>query len=191
MSAELASSSSTTLAIVVPNLVALAAVVVAAVTIYVNRQMTQDTLRHQLDLAHNERIWQQRSETYLELLLWMDEWDDKSKNISSDISSMDLSGDQAESDRRTQAKVDTFASIEIVELVKLWRQGMASFALILHDLLVAKTDIDQQDLDPDRVREKYREEVIKFHETLEPISGSLEAVRADIHARIRSELQSR
>jgi hypothetical protein len=191
MNVELASPSSTTLAIVVPNLVALASVAVAAVAIYVNRRMTQDTLRHQLDLTHNERIWQQRSETYLELLVWMDEWDDKSRNITSDFSSMDLSGEQAESDRRTQAKVDAFASSKIVELVKLWRQGMASFALVLHDLLAAKAAIDQLDLDPDSVRLRYLEEAEKFSKALEPVSGSLEAVRASIHDQIRSELQSK
>lgn len=188
---EVAALSSTTLAIVIPDVVALASVAVAAIAIYVNRQTTQYTLRHQLNLAHDERIWQQRSETYLELIVWMDEWDDKSRNISSDISSIDLSGEQAESDRRRQAKVAAFASSEIVELVKLWRQGMASFALVLHDLLAAKAAIDQLNVDPDSVRERYRKEVNKFHESFEPIYGTLEAVRADIHSQIRSELQSR
>ncbi len=121
----------------------------------------------------------------------MDEWEDKLGNVSSDNMMLDLSGDQADSDRRTQAKVTAFASNEVVELAKLGRPAIAGFALASHDLFAARAAVEKLNLDPDSARNKLRGELDKFNETAEPIYETLEAVRADIHVQIRSELQSK
>jgi hypothetical protein len=64
---DLAASSASAIALALPNIVAFLSAAVAGTAVYVNRKMARDTLRQQLLLTHDERIWQQRSEAYLQL----------------------------------------------------------------------------------------------------------------------------
>lgn len=185
-----ATPSSTTLAIALPNIVAFTSVVVAAIAIHMNRRMAQSALGHQIKLAHDERIWEQRSGVYIELLVWMDEWDTKLSWVTAEPSSLDLSGEQIDSDRERQAKVTAFASGEIRELVSRWRMSTASFATALHHLYSAKKNLDERELEPEEVSQELLVKAAEFNKTVEPILHESETVTNRIRDLIRSELQS-
>jgi hypothetical protein len=151
--------------------------------------MAHDSLKAQLDLAHDERIWQQRADTYLQLLVWMAEWDDKLSMVTSDLSTVDLIGEQAEGYRLSDAKVVAFGSAEVVELAKVWRSAVGEFATVWRKILASKDTIVTPQLNADITSKLLKENLATQFEPFASISDKLTLIRSDLRSQIRFELQ--
>jgi hypothetical protein len=171
-----------------PSLVAFASVAVAALAIRANRRTTDSSLLQQSRLVHDERVWRERSDTYLEVLMWMDERSRQLAQITADPNTMWLSKDREEYHRRTLAKVTTYASQDLIDLISNWRYQNTSFATLWQDLLQGKEAIMAVTGDEDAIRRALFEELECFNETASLIEVKLTEFKEKIEVRIRDEL---
>lgn len=173
---------------VAPSVVAFASVVVAAFAIRANRDTTKMTLRQQRTLAQEERLWHQRSEAYLELLIWLDEMDQQFAMTTGEPSSMLLPKERQEYHRATFAKLKAYGSKDVVELVAAWRSCNASFTMLWQELLRAKRQIEEVTDDKDAIRRALFQELEYFKGEVSKLQPGLEDSGKDLEDAIRKEL---
>lgn len=186
---DIADSSASAIALALPNIVAFLSAVVAATAVYVNRKMARDTLKQQLLLTHDERIWQQRSEAYLQLFMLMDELDSKLGFITSDSSTLHLLSETSESSQRTEAAIRAFGSIDVAKLFTLWRSANGEFASILNEIFAMRDKVMELNLDADSTASLLQKKVSELYDPLNSVHEKLSLLGDDIKSQVRYELQ--
>ncbi|MGH3401890.1 MAG: hypothetical protein ACRDRJ_05110 [Streptosporangiaceae bacterium] len=171
-----------------PSVVALASVGVSALAVRGARATTTATLRHQLGMAREERVWRERSAAYLELLKWMAERDDQIPNITGDWETASLPPDRQVSERETLARIQAYGSREVNELLSEWRRLNAAFVYDYQQMLHAKIVVEQVTDDKDAIRLALLEETRQFVAKIDPIEPDIEAASSRLHEQIRREL---
>ena len=186
---DVAGSSASVIALTLPNIVASLSAVVAATAVYVNRKMARDTLKQQLLLTHDERIWQQRSEAYLQLFMLIDELDSKLGFITSDSSTLHHLSETSESDRRTEAAIRAFGSVDVMRLFKLWRSAIGEFASMQNEMFAMKDKVTGLNLDSDSTASLLREKIGDLYTPFNSVYEKLSLLGDDIESQVRYELQ--
>ncbi|GAA4242605.1 hypothetical protein GCM10022254_76210 [Actinomadura meridiana] len=88
----------------------------ALVTVVVTRRNTRDTLQHQRELAHDERVWHERAALYLDLLDWVQR---QEAHVTTHLGNPDLpavlqsSDEEVRDNHRRRARVHAYASDEV------------------------------------------------------------------------------
>jgi hypothetical protein len=117
----------------------------------------------------------------------MDDLDSKLGFISSDSSSLPLLGDTSESDRRTEAAIRAFGSVDVMRLFKLWRSAIGEFASMQHEIFAMQVKVEELKLDPDSTASLLRAKVGQLFNL--SVGEKLSLLGDDIESQVRYELQ--
>jgi hypothetical protein len=95
--------------------------VVAVVSIIATRLNTKDSFRQQRELAQDDRLWQERSDLYVDLIDWVRKDQLFAMRYIEDLSKPHSLPTREELDegRRRQARIATFASEDVRDLLRL------------------------------------------------------------------------